>query len=137
MDDDLQQLGYGIIVYDALYRWRCDTQDETHPWEPPRTPALQSPRADTMSSLPLHYIKTIETHTGSTQAMPDDRVLLALDDGRSYVIDAKRLARQPDGTYQVELIAADKPWPKRFEAPGGRDEPASQEGAQVPLHATE
>ena len=62
MDDDLQQLGYGIIVYDALYRWRCDTQDETHPWKPPRTPALQSPRADTMSSLPLHYIKTIETH---------------------------------------------------------------------------
>lgn len=85
-----------------------------------------------MSSLPRHYVRTIETHAGRTQAMPDDRVMLTLDDGRSYVIDAKRLARQPDGSYQVELIAADAPWPKRFEAPGGRDEPASQNEAQVP-----
>lgn len=52
-------------------------------------------------------IKAIESHAGSTQAMPDDRVLLTLDDGRSFVIDAERLTPQSDGTYQVELIAAD------------------------------
>lgn len=53
-------------------------------------------------------IKTIETHVGSAQAMPDDRVLLTLDDGRSFVIDAARLNRQSDGTYLVELIATDQ-----------------------------
>jgi hypothetical protein len=39
--------------------------------------------------------------------MPDERVLLTLDDGRSFVIDAERLNPQSDGTYLVELIAAD------------------------------
>jgi len=53
------------------------------------------------------YIKTIETHAGGAQAMPDNRVLLTLEDGRSFVIDAERLDPQADGTYVVELIAAD------------------------------
>ena len=52
-------------------------------------------------------IKTIETHGATSQAMPDDRVLLTLDDGRSFVIDAERLNPHSDGTYHVELIAAD------------------------------
>ena len=52
-------------------------------------------------------IKAIESHAGSTQAMPDNRVLLKLDDGRSFVIDAERLKPQMDGTYLVEIIAAD------------------------------
>jgi len=52
-------------------------------------------------------VKSIETHAGSTQALPDNRVLLTLDDGRSFVIDAERLNPQSDGTYAVELIAAD------------------------------
>lgn len=52
-------------------------------------------------------IKAIESHAGSTQAMPDNRVLLTLDDGRSFVIDAERLKPQADATYLVELIAAD------------------------------
>ncbi len=52
-------------------------------------------------------IKAIESHDGSTQAMPDNRVLLTLDDGRSFVIDAERLNPQADGTYLVEIIAAD------------------------------
>jgi len=52
-------------------------------------------------------IKAVESHAGSTQAMPDNRVLLTLDDGRSFVIDAERLDPQPDGTYVVELVAAD------------------------------
>jgi hypothetical protein len=39
--------------------------------------------------------------------MPDNRVLLTLDDGRSFVIDAERLDPQADGTYVVELVAAD------------------------------
>jgi hypothetical protein len=52
-------------------------------------------------------IKAIESHAGSTQAMPDNRVLLTLDDGRSLVIDAERLDPQADGTYVVEIVAAD------------------------------
>ena len=39
--------------------------------------------------------------------MPDDRVLVTLDDGRSYVIDAERLEPQHDGTYLLKLSAAD------------------------------
>ena len=30
--DDLAQLGAGMIVYDALYRWCRDAVDETHDW---------------------------------------------------------------------------------------------------------
>ena len=56
-------------------------------------------------------IKAIESHAGSAQAMPDNRVLLTLDDGRSFVIDAERLKPQVDGTYRVEIIAADCPLP--------------------------
>jgi hypothetical protein len=37
--------------------------------------------------------------------MPDDRLLLTLDDGRSFVIDAERLTPQADGTYHVKLNA--------------------------------
>ena len=40
--------------------------------------------------------------------MPDNRVLLTLDDGRSFAIDAERLKPQADGTYLVEIIAADR-----------------------------
>jgi len=60
----------------------------------------------TQSSQRLTF-KTIETHGATAQAMPDDRVLLTLDDGRSVVIDGERLNLQDDGTYQVELVAAD------------------------------
>jgi hypothetical protein len=30
--DDLQQLDAGMILYDALYRWARDGQDEGHDW---------------------------------------------------------------------------------------------------------
>jgi hypothetical protein len=33
--------------------------------------------------------------------MPDDRVLITLDDGRSFVADAEQLKRQDDGTYLI------------------------------------
>jgi len=39
--------------------------------------------------------------------MPDDRVVVTLDDGRSVVIDAERLEPQDDGTYLLKLSAAD------------------------------
>ena len=57
--------------------------------------------------LPRQKFKTIETHGATAQAMPDERLLLTLDDGRSFVIHGERLQAQDDGTYQVELIAAD------------------------------
>ena len=49
-----------------------------------------------------HYGKTSKrlNHTPAcAQAMPDNRVSLTLDDGRSFVIDAERLKPQADGTY--------------------------------------
>jgi hypothetical protein len=52
-------------------------------------------------------LRTTEGQVGSTRAMPDDRVLVTLDDGRSVVIDAKRLEPQDDGTYLLKLSAAD------------------------------
>lgn len=44
---------------------------------------------------------------GRTQALPDDRVLVTLEDGRSLVIDGDRLKPQRDGTYELELTRAD------------------------------
>jgi rhodanese-related sulfurtransferase len=32
--DDHEMLGHGIVVYDALYAWCKDGQDETHSWNP-------------------------------------------------------------------------------------------------------
>lgn len=42
------------------------------------------------------------------RAMPDDRLLITLDDGRSFVVDADRLQPEPDGTYVVALTTADR-----------------------------
>ena len=32
--DDLQMLEHGMVVYDALYAWCKDGQEETHTWNP-------------------------------------------------------------------------------------------------------
>lgn len=48
------------------------------------------------------------TRAGTTRAMPDDRILLTLDDGRSFLIDGKHLRPQSDGTYHVQLDVADE-----------------------------
>lgn len=50
----------------------------------------------------------ISMRTGSTHAMPDNHVLLTLDDGRSFLIGGERLTRQSDGTYDVELVSGDE-----------------------------
>ncbi|HEU0082477.1 MAG TPA: sulfurtransferase, partial [Bradyrhizobium sp.] len=31
-DDDLEQLGAGLLLYDAFYRWCRDATGETHNW---------------------------------------------------------------------------------------------------------
>jgi rhodanese-related sulfurtransferase len=40
--DDLAQLGAGMALYDAFYRWCRDASDETHNW-PARVPAERMP----------------------------------------------------------------------------------------------
>ena len=37
--DDHEQLRHGFVVYDALYAWLREARDETHTWNPQRTPA--------------------------------------------------------------------------------------------------
>ena len=32
--DDHAQLGYGLVLYDALYAWCREARDETHTWNP-------------------------------------------------------------------------------------------------------
>ncbi|HWJ25962.1 MAG TPA: hypothetical protein VNS32_05430 [Flavisolibacter sp.] len=54
--------------------------------------------------------KSVELHVTSTQAMPDDRVLITLDDGRSFVIDADQFDLQTDDTYQIVLHTSDQQW---------------------------
>ena len=36
--DDHEQLRYGFVLYDALYAWARYVRDETHTWNPQRTP---------------------------------------------------------------------------------------------------
>jgi len=36
--DDHEQLERGFLVYDALYAWLTGARDETHAWNPQRTP---------------------------------------------------------------------------------------------------
>ena len=36
--DDYEQLGHGLVIYDALYAWAKHVRDETHTWNPQRTP---------------------------------------------------------------------------------------------------
>ena len=55
----------------------------------------------------LQSVRTADGQVGSTRAMPDDRVLVTLDDGRSFVIDAERLEPQHDGTYLLRVTADD------------------------------
>jgi hypothetical protein len=36
--DDHEQLRYGCVIYDALYSWSSHVRQETHTWNPQRTP---------------------------------------------------------------------------------------------------
>jgi len=36
--DDQEQLRHGFVVYDALYAWATRARDETHTWNPQRSP---------------------------------------------------------------------------------------------------
>jgi hypothetical protein len=38
--DDHEQLRQGIVLYDALYSWCKDVRNETHTWNPQRTPVV-------------------------------------------------------------------------------------------------
>ena len=37
--DDSTALHHGLLLYDALYAWARYVRDETHTWNPQRTPA--------------------------------------------------------------------------------------------------
>ena len=37
--EDHEQLGHGLVLYDALFSWCRDVSDETHTWNPQRGPA--------------------------------------------------------------------------------------------------
>jgi hypothetical protein len=52
-------------------------------------------------------LRATEGQVGSTRAMPDDRVLVTLEDGCSFVLDAEQIEPQHDGTYVLKLSAAD------------------------------
>ena len=57
---------------------------------------------------PRYNVKAVEEHLGRTKALPDDRVLVTLADGRSFVVDGERLTPQDDGTYLIALNDADR-----------------------------
>ena len=43
--DDHEQLGHGLVLYDALYSWCRDVSHETHTWNPQRGGAATPPGA--------------------------------------------------------------------------------------------
>jgi hypothetical protein len=44
-------------------------------------------------------IRTVDGRTGVTLPMPDDRMLITLDDGQSIIVETDRLQPQEDGSY--------------------------------------
>jgi hypothetical protein len=46
-------------------------------------------------------VRTKAGQLGRTQVMPDNRLLIELTDGTSFVIDAGQLEPQTDGTYLI------------------------------------
>jgi hypothetical protein len=62
----------------------------------------------TPQASPPPNVRTNDGRIGRTQAMPDDRVLITLDDGRTFVVEADRLQPQDDGTYLVALNSTDR-----------------------------
>ena len=57
---------------------------------------------------PRYNVRAVEQHSGFTKALPDNRVLVTLADGHSFVADAERLTPQDDGTYVIALNDADR-----------------------------
>ena len=53
-----------------------------------------------LDTRPLN-VRTKDGQLGRTRAMPDNRLLVELTDGRSFVIDAERLEPQGDATYLI------------------------------------
>ena len=41
--DDHEMLRHGFVVYDALYSWSRHARNETHTWNPQRTPGTPAP----------------------------------------------------------------------------------------------
>ncbi len=69
------------------------------------TPAAAAPErraSRTPAAAPLPRVRTRDGRTGTTQALPDDRLLIILEDGTSFVVGIDRLTPQPDSTYLVE-----------------------------------
>ena len=62
----------------------------------------------TPKKSPAPSVKTTGGEVGHSRAMPDDRVLITLSDGQSFVVDADRLQPQADGTFLVALTTTDR-----------------------------
>jgi len=62
----------------------------------------------TPKESPAPSVKTTGGEVGHSRAMPDDRVLITLSDGQSFVVDADRLQPQADGTLLVALTTTDR-----------------------------
>jgi photosystem II stability/assembly factor-like uncharacterized protein len=65
------------------------------------TPARFEDRPPASPDLRQPPVRTKDGQVGTAQAMPDDHVLVTLDDGRSFVIDADELKLQDDGGYLI------------------------------------
>lgn len=62
----------------------------------------------TAKATPRPNVRAIEEHFGHTRALPDQRVLVTLTDGRSFIVDGERLQPQDDGTYVLAINDVDR-----------------------------
>ncbi len=67
-----------------------------------RAVAAPEPRAARAAPPRQPVVRTGDGQVGTTQALPDERVLITLEDGRSFVVDTDQLGPQTDGTYLVD-----------------------------------
>jgi hypothetical protein len=63
-------------------------------------PAPDEPSASNPET-PQARVRAVDGHAGTARAMPDNRVLVTLDDGRSFVVDEEQLRPQDDGSYLI------------------------------------
>jgi hypothetical protein len=68
---------------------------------PPPASASASASAVAAPTARPTPVRTTDGQVGTAEALPDDRLLVTFDDGRTLVVEADQLRPHPDGGYLI------------------------------------